>query len=91
MNNDASQRNVIKSGPGQIPNMSQSGGNLSMSRGRGISVDRGKGRPSRGPYHYNNRNYMEEGTDASHSGTAFGRSRIFERSQVRNSGYFYLY
>lgn len=68
-----------------MPNMSQTGTGVGVSRGRGVSIDRGKGRTSRGPYHYNNRNYADEGTDPSHAGTAFGRPRMFERSQVGSS------
>lgn len=60
-----------------------SGGNAGLSRGRGTSVDRGRGRGTRGgTYHYNNRNFSEEGTDTSHPNAAYNRPRIFDRSQV---------
>lgn len=59
-----------------------SGGSTGLSRGRGTSVDRGRGRGTRGGTYYNNRNFSEEGTDTSHPNTAFGRPRIFDRSQV---------
>lgn len=66
-----------------------SGGNTGLSRGRGTSVDRGRGRGARGgTYHYNNRNFSEEGNDPSHPNTAFGRPRIFDRSQVNITFFF---
>lgn len=80
---DTNLRGLSKTIPGNMTNISPLGGGPGLARGRGTSVDRGRGRGTRGPYHYNNRNYSEDNTDSTHPNTTFGRPRIFDRSQVR--------
>lgn len=80
VSHETNPRGLSKSIPGNMTNMNPM--NIGLSRGRGSSVDRGRGRGSRGPYHYNSRNYSEDNTDGAHPNTTFGRPRIFDRSQV---------
>lgn len=80
-NNDSGSRGIMKSIASNL-STNATGVTPGLSRGRGTSVDRGRGRSTRGPYHYNTRNYSEEGIETSHPNTAFGRPRIFDRSQV---------
>lgn len=62
--------------------ISAMGSSAGLSRGRGTSVDRGRGRGTRGTYHYNSRNYADDGGENTHPGATFGRPRMFDRSQV---------
>lgn len=82
VNTDNNSRGMTKTVPNNMTAVNSSNSSVGLSRGRGSSVDRGRGRASRGPYHYNTRNYSEDGSDTSHPNTAFGRPRIFDRSQV---------